>query len=214
MRVIIEARVEGSSNPAVRLVEIERPESDLSKLGLDLHEGRKLLHAAQRVVVEAQAEVAVARVERCKACGRALSKKGSHTILCRTVFGKIALFSPRLRRCACDGEAGSYSPLAAAIPFRVTAELEYLQVKWAAHLSFGATAKLLNEILPIGDAISVSGIKDRVRVVGAELDHRNAATRPSRVERPEGAKHVSPLTALAVDSAWLKHCKPPRPYGR
>jgi hypothetical protein len=98
------------------------------------------------------------------------------------------------------------------MPTCVTPELEYLQVRWAAHLPFATAARLLGELLPIADAISVSGVKRRVRAVGAALETSAAAAArpvPSAPLAPRG-EPANALSALAVDSAWLRHCDPPR----
>ncbi len=63
----------------------------------------------------------------------------------------------------------SLSPLTLLVPTGVTPELEYLQVMWAAHLPYASASKLLMELLPIDDSLSVSGMKRRVRAVGASL---------------------------------------------
>lgn len=70
------------------------------------------------------------------------------------------------------GEAAgaSFSPFVKLVLTCVTPELEYLQAKGVAHLSYAAATTLLGEILPIADAISVSGTKRRVRAIGASLD--------------------------------------------
>ena len=137
----------------------------------------------------------------------------------RTVFGRVTVSSPRVRVCPCANRrpGASFSPLTLLVPTRVTPELEYLQVKWAAHLPFAAASKLLAKILPINDSISVSGMKRRVRAVGAALERGSnpvpivavAATPADEVTSPRPS-----LTALAVDSAWLRHCDPPRRQGR
>jgi hypothetical protein len=95
----------------------------------------------------------------------------------------------------------------------MTPELEYLQVKWAAHLSYAAACALLNEVLPTTNTISVSAVQRRVRVVGAALEHESSGADLSAV----GSQHdrePAQLAALAVDSAWLKHCHPYPHQGR
>jgi hypothetical protein len=69
--------------------------------------------------------------------------------------------------CECDRSQGSrrytVSPLSQALPKRITPALEYLQVKWAAHLPYVAATALLKEVLPLQDAISTSSAKSRMR---------------------------------------------------
>src|SRR5471030_2229561 len=188
MRMIIEARIEdstGASEP-IRLAEFERPDGDLKQLGLSLAEGRSLTYEAQRAA--------------------ALSIKAKHTIRYRTVFGKVSIESPQLRACKCRLDTGSksLSPLALAIPLRVSPELEYLQVKWAAHLPYAVATALLKETLPVDQAISTAGLRNRVWAVGQELDDKaESAIRGERAYPP--ANSECKIVALAVDSAWLRH---------
>ena len=90
------------------------------------------------------------------------------------------------------------------MPLRVSPELEYLQVKWAAHLPYAVAATLLKETLPIDQAVSTSGLRNRVWAVGQELD--DMAESAIRGERayPLSDSKVK-IVALAVDSAWLRH---------
>jgi len=44
---------------------------------------------------------------------------------------------------------------------RVTPELEYLQVKWAADLPYRQATAMLNEVLRLDKGISFSGTRDR-----------------------------------------------------
>src|SRR5260370_9575481 len=87
---------------------------------------------------------------------------------------------------------------------RVSPELEYLQVKWAAHLPYAVATTLLKEVLPVDQAISTSGLRNRVWAVGQELDDK--VENAIRVEReyPPTDNHA-PAVALAGDSACLIH---------
>jgi hypothetical protein len=94
-----------------------------------------------------------------------------------------------------------------------------LQVKWAAHLSYATATRLLSEVLPVTDTISISGVERRVRVVGAALEQavgQNAQTHLDLQGRTELAPPTKrpAITALAVGSGWLRHCDPPRHQGR
>ncbi len=118
--------------------------------------------------------------------------------------------------CASRPSGASFSQVTSLVPTGVTPELEHIQVKWAAYLPYAAASKLLLEVLPIDDSISVSSLNRRVRAVGASLEH---APQDPTVATPE-AKAVErsaprpSLTALAFDPAWLSHCDPPRLQGR
>jgi hypothetical protein len=95
------------------------------------------------------------------------------------------------------------------LPTRVTPELEYLQVKWAAHLPYAQAVALLGEVLPIADVISVSGLKRRVRAVGAALESVQVPSASGVAGRQIATRVDAAPTSVAVDSAWLKHCDPP-----
>ncbi len=208
MRMIIEARIEdgAGTSESIRLAEFERADGELKQLGMSLVEGRSLVHEAQRALVNGQTNRFVLAVRNCPRCAAALSTKSGHTIQYRTVFGKVSIDSPQLRVCRCNqGTAGkSFSPVALAIPLRVSPELEYLQVKWAAHLPYATATTLLKEILPVDQAISTSGLRNRVWAVGQALDdHAESAIRGERDYPPTNSKVK--IVALAVDSAWLRH---------
>lgn len=75
------------------------------------------------------------------------------TILFRTLFGKLELLSPRLRRCPCqhNGQA-STSPLSELLPGHTAPELLYLESKWASLVSYGLTVEALRDFLPVDAA--------------------------------------------------------------
>ncbi|MFS0757556.1 hypothetical protein ABC383_23055 [Noviherbaspirillum sp. 1P10PC] len=131
MRMVIEARLADNAGGSVpiRLVEFERADGELMRLGISLAEGKQLVCEAQRALVNAQANGFVAASRHCLQCGAALSIKAKHTIRYRTVFGKVAIESPQLRVCKCsrDMSRKSFSSLAAALPGRVSPKLEYLR---------------------------------------------------------------------------------------
>ena len=212
MQMIIEARMVddlGETAP-VRLALIER-ESTTSTLGLSLAEGKALLASAQKYLVAEQSLSIAGAHSYCSRCGVRLGVRGWHQRQIRTVFGLVDVRSPRLRCCACAGRrpGASVSPMVEVMPLRVTPELEYLQVKWAAHLPYAQAAALLSEVLPIADVISVSGLKRRVRAVGAALEFGPASRAVGAAGDQLAAQGYAAPTSVAVDSAWLKHCDPP-----
>jgi len=74
----------------------------------------------------------------CPSCGRSRGIKDHKTIVFGTLFGKLELASPRLRRCPCQhtGRA-SMSPLVDLLPEHTAPELLYLESKWASLVSYG-----------------------------------------------------------------------------
>ena len=195
MKLIIEARFEdagGVSGPPMVVGEIERHDGNLADLGLTLAQGRDLLGPVQSRLVSQQA----------------LAHKDTRSIIVRTVFGKMAILSPRwwVCRCGTQGRRESFSPMSKVLTRRTTLELECLQTKWAAHLPYRQANSLLKEVLPLNQAMSFGTTRRRVLALGQRLDqtvehdiaqHRNRAC--ASVESRE-SKDVA---CVAVDSAWL-----------
>ena len=89
----------------------------------------------------------------------------------RTLFGTLRLPSPRWWRCPCSpGQTRTFSPLAAALPDRVTPELFYLEAKFAALASYGISARLLAEVLPLGRRLHATAVRFHAQAVAQRLD--------------------------------------------
>jgi len=223
MRLIIEARIEGAAaaSTPIKLGVIERQNEELtlSNLGLRLDEGRELLRRTQQAAVSVQVASWLAGRSACESCHLPLAHKDIGTIVCRTTFGKVELASPRYLQCWCRTPVQyrarpTFSPLALALRQRVTGELEQLQVEWAAQLPYRSAVRLLRQILPLDAGISFSGTRNRVRAVGLQLDRQDERA-IERLPKARGPSIQSPsVTAVAVDSVWLKHCERKRTEGR
>jgi hypothetical protein len=108
------------------------------QLGLTLHEAKNLLVTVQRHVLNRQIDTFLASRVACPTCGRPRGVKDHKTIVFRTVFGKLELASPRLRRCPCQrGGQASTSPLVELLPEHTAPELLYLESKWSSLISYG-----------------------------------------------------------------------------
>lgn len=124
MRLTIEARIEGDdidpTDVPIPLAVIDRHDDDLEQLGLSLAEGRELLAAVQSVMVSSQAPIGVATQDYCHHCHTPLRRKDTRPIVMRTVFGNVAVNSPRFWTCDCDQtpawQTRTISPLSQALP--------------------------------------------------------------------------------------------------
>jgi Plasmid pRiA4b ORF-3-like protein len=134
------------------LASLEREHLSPTTLGLTLAEGKTLLKALQEIVVKRQLTAYLATQRPCAHCGTLQHSKGYHTTQVRTVFGTIPVHSLRLHHCPCQPQTTkTFSPLAVLLPEPTTPELLFLETKWAALVSYGVTAQLLHEVLPIDD---------------------------------------------------------------
>ncbi len=140
-------------------------------VGLTLAEGQAILKRAQEIVVEQQVNGFLARHRDCPECGKPRSTKGHHEIPLRTVFGNVALKSPRLRHDACQPHAQkTFSPLAAVLTERTSPELLYLETMFASLIPYGATAKLLREVLPVDEKLNGVTIRNHLFAVAERTE--------------------------------------------
>lgn len=102
----------------------------------------------------------------CPKCGTPRRHKGSHTIVVRTLFGTLRLPSPRWHHCGCGPhETRTFSPFPAPFPERAAPELVYLEAKFAGLMSYGLTAKVLAEVLPIGRPLPATEARRHTQAV-------------------------------------------------
>ena len=121
---------------------VERPED----LGLSLAEGKALMAAIQRRVVQAQVGSWTERHRCCDTCGVRRRSKGSYPVVFRTLYGDVKLASPRLHRCPCQDTDGpsTVSPLRTLIPGQIAPERLYLEARWSSLVPYAAAAELLD----------------------------------------------------------------------
>jgi hypothetical protein len=135
-------------------------------IGLSLAaEAKAILAGTQERLVTAQVANFLARHRCCRLCARQLRSKGQCRILFRTAFGTIALNSPRFHCCACQPAVSkTFSPLTALFTEHTAPELSYQETRWASLVSYGLSADLLKDVLPIG---SIAGIVKLTRSCAA-----------------------------------------------
>ena len=95
-----------------------------------------------------------------------------HPLRFRSTFGDLELRSPRWYECACEGRPAqaTFSPLKKLLTTHTAPELEFLRAKWAAHLSFGAVADLLHDVLPIDARLNDETIRMQVLKTAERLE--------------------------------------------
>ena len=139
--------------------------------GLSIDEGKALLKALQEKIVEAQAEAFCASKSACQGCRRRLRKKGRCTIRYRTVFGDIPVTSPRYYRCRCKGgRSRTFSPLTELLPDHTAPELLWLETRWASLVSFGVSARLLKNVLPIGESLNAITVRNHLHRAARRME--------------------------------------------
>jgi hypothetical protein len=151
---------------------VERTDVKPETLGLTLAEGKAILKGIQQIVIQRQADTCLAPYQQCPDCGSPRTSKGSHDLSLRTVFGCLKVKSPRLlHHCDCRPHAAkTFSPLADLLPERTMPELLFLETKWASLMSYGITTQLLEDVLPMDDALNAFTIRSHVLDVAERLE--------------------------------------------
>ena len=175
MRVRILLQVapdDGDFGAAVGVATFEKPTLGVEDVGLSLADGKALLVAVQRSVVERQATVWIEKHRCCVCCGRRLRSKGSYPVLFRSLFGEIRLMGPRFHRCWCQDRDGpaTLSPLKELLSDHVAPERLYLETRWASLAPYAATAAMLADVLPVGETINATTIRARVLRVATRAE--------------------------------------------
>jgi len=141
-------------------------------LGLQLEEAKDLLSTVQDTLVEHQVAAALASAASCPDCGIPHRHKDSRPIVIRTLFGTLRLGSPRLWHCPCQARAArTFSPLAATLRERTTPELSYLQTRFAGLVSYGLSADMLSEVLPLGRVLHATTVRRQVQATAQRLEN-------------------------------------------
>ena len=184
MKITIQVMIEDDDTTpqaaTAKVISLERNGEDLgpSTLGLKLDEAKEILAEIQTALVTAQATRFLERQCSCPECWMPYQKNGTHQLTFRTLFGTIKLASQRFYTCSCQREKAqpqknkqiSFSPLAKLLPARTAPEFVYLQTKWAAIMSYGRTAQLLEEVLPLDKRISTAALSGHVQQVATRVD--------------------------------------------
>lgn len=194
VHVVIEA--EGDVPPAVReVVELHRGNLGADTLGMQLAEAKELLARVQEVVVDEQVRGCLATRVACPHCRRPRRHKDARTIAVRTLFGTLRLQSPRWHHCPClPREKKTFSPLAEVLPTRTTPELLWLEAKFAGLMSYGLSARLLGELLPLGRCLHATAVRRQVQATAQRLE-----------------EELGPEQAMFVDGCPRDWAELPRP---
>ena len=136
---------------------LERGSLQPAGLGITLAEAKTILASMQKIMVERQTTEYLEQQACCPFCEKKRLHKGHHTLVYRTLFGKLRLPSVRLYHCVCQPHpTRTFSPLAQLLSELTAPELLYLETKFSSLMSYGLSVQLLQEVLPIEHAINVT----------------------------------------------------------
>ena len=210
VQIVVQTEVDEQAS-VTEIAHFERESFEAGSLGLHLEEAKALLGRLQRSMIDAQAPEAIARLSMCPNCGSRLTVKGHHRLAYRSVFGRLSFDSPRLYQCRCSGSAHrSFSPLASCLHERTSPELQYLEARFAALMSYGLTVRVLEEVLPLEHVLAATTIRRRVATLGHRLESSNAAIAVEQrryVDLPAGRCAIpqhSSVRAVGIDGGYIR----------
>src|SRR6185369_5453413 len=107
----------------------------------------------------------------CEACGTLLRRKEETTRVLRTLFGTMFLTSPRLYHCRCRTHTiTTFRPLTELLSASTTPELLFLETKWASLISYGMTARVLKDFLPLDETLNATTIQNHTLAVAQRCE--------------------------------------------
>ena len=143
----------------------------IEQLGLTLAEAKQLLSQLQQHVVAYQAAAFVTTRSHCQACGAPLQSKEQTTRVLRTLFGTVLLTNPRLYHCRCQVHpTTTFRPLTELLSASTTPELLFMETKWASLISYGMTAQVLKDFLPLGATLNATTIQNHTLAVAQRCE--------------------------------------------
>lgn len=171
MRIKIYAEIEMAGQPT-QIAEIKNIDRQIlsteTTLGLNLQEAKEITNGIQQIMTKMQIKEFIGQ-QHCSSCSGKHTIDGYHNLIYRTLFGKLILKSPRLKKCKCEADKRiSFSPVANLLTERIAPELSYLETKWVSLMSYGMTVNLLEEVLPI--SVSTRSAFNNTCKVGDRLE--------------------------------------------
>src|SRR5687767_7566777 len=200
MRIEIQLRIVADDDRVIsegEILHFDKGDDRLEVIGLSFDEAKAALASIQGGVVTAQAASFLARHRSCDLCGSRLLSKGPGRTRFDTAFATIALSSSRYHCCRCQpGAARTFSPLSLLLTEHMAPELLYLETRWASLVSYGMTAELLKDVLPIGSTADASTIRRHLHKVAARHDADLGDEQPGGLDG--GPSNGQPLLQAAV----------------
>src|SRR5664279_3445590 len=92
----------------------------------------------------------------------------------------------------------TFQPLAELLPDRTTPELAYLQARFAGLVSYGITAKLLGELLPLGRRLHPAVVRRQTQAVAQRLEDELGDERFSFIDTCQRVREELPRPDLPL----------------
>ena len=208
MRIEIQLRIVGDDNSVISADEVlhfDKSDDRVEAIGLSFGDAKAVLGAIQERVVTAQAASFLARHRCCNGCGRALLSKADpvpHRLRHHPAE------QPRFHRCRCQPSASkTFSPLSELFTEHTAPELLYLETNWASLVSFGMTAQLLKEVLPVGGTANAGTLRRHLHKVAVRHEADLGSEQPVGLESgPDDGQPLPQETVIVgIDGGYVRN---------
>ncbi|HEN3636249.1 TPA: ISKra4 family transposase [Yersinia enterocolitica] len=153
------------------LMTLQKSGDARNDIGLSLSESKSLLNTVQQSMVQQQADEYTHQHIQCPHCLASRRIKGRQKIQYRTLFGIIPVSGLRVYRCRCEESATkTVSLLSDWAGDHTHPSLKYIETRWASMISYEMTTRLLKDVLPVGDSLNASTVRNHLCQVAQRLD--------------------------------------------
>ncbi|MCG3471632.1 ISKra4 family transposase [Xenorhabdus bovienii] len=150
-------------------------------IGLSVSESKLLLQSVQQSVVQLQTDEYIRNNIKCPHCQVSRRLKGRQGMQYRTLFGRVPVSGLRVYRCHCEKSATkTVSLLSDWAGEHTHPALKYIETRWASIISYELTTRLLKDILPVGESLNASTVRNHLCQVAKRLD-TEAEAHPDRL---------------------------------
>jgi hypothetical protein len=213
MRLTIKLAIEDENGKESieEIINLSKEFDDNSMIGLSLSEAKQILKTLQTKIISRQASQHIDSKRLCPLCKSMQKINRYHSIQYRTLFGIVRLFSPRFIHCPChDLTIKTFSPLSDWLSDKNSPELQYIETKWASLISFEQTARMLKDVLPVGETENAATIRNHLHKI-AKRQEKELERKPEYIslcqnELDKFPKPDKPMT-VGIDGGYLKNWK-------
>lgn len=153
------------------LMTLQKSGDARNDIGLSVSESKQLLNTVQQSVVQLQADEYTHNHIQCPHCLAARRIKGRQKIQYRTLFGVIPVSGLRVYRCRCEESASKTVSLVSDwAGDHSHPSLKYIETRWASMISYEMTTRLLKDVLPVGNSLNASTVRNHLCQVAQRLD--------------------------------------------
>jgi hypothetical protein len=162
---------DGRTDTTHEVAVLEKVCQRIEQLGLIRAEAKQFLTQLQQQMVAHQATTFVTMRSHCEAYGTSRQRKEQTTRVLRTLFGTVTLTSPRLYHCQCRTPVmTTFRPLTELLTESTTLELLFMETKWASLISYGMTARVLKDFLPLDETLNATTVPNHIHAVAQRCE--------------------------------------------